>query len=213
MTPRTSHRSHGAYRLLERPRAYDGLQRLLGASDARQRFVREFVQPCAGARVLDIGCGPAALLDDLPRDVEYTGFDMNPAYIEAAQRRHGNRGRFFCARVGEEGGALPDAQFDVAIARGILHHLDDRGADRLLSSACRLLKPGGVLVSCDGVYTDRLPLVARLLLSLDRGGHVRTADGYRQLFAPHFTRLDAWIVDDLSRVPYRHFIARARRTA
>lgn len=212
MTPRTSHRSHGLYRVLERPVVYDRFQKLFGGGDARRRFAREFVQPFAGARILDIGCGSGMLLDHLPGDVDYVGFDMNPSYVEAARARYGDRGRFFCARVGDETGTIAEDAFDIVVARGVLHHLDDGAADHLIASARRYLKPGGVFVSVDPVFTERQPWVSRILMSLDRGGDVRTEQGYRRLLEPHFSAMQTWTLTSFSRLPYHHFVARARRT-
>ena len=46
----------------------------------------EALRPFPGARLLDAGCGTGSLLDNLPPDVHYVGFDVNPAYLEAAER-------------------------------------------------------------------------------------------------------------------------------
>src|SRR5204862_5055373 len=91
----------GVFRILQVPAGYLALQNLLGGWSARKRFVDEYVRPFSGARILDAGCGAGSLLDFLPPDVHYVGFDENPAYIESARRRYGTRGRFRCARVGD----------------------------------------------------------------------------------------------------------------
>src|SRR5687768_8485487 len=101
-----SHHSSGLHRILDRPRIYDRLQRFLGAERARRRVVDEFFRPVRGAKLLDVGCGTGSLLDYLPEDIEYVGFDLNPAYIEAARERYGQRAKFFCVRVGSEGDVI-----------------------------------------------------------------------------------------------------------
>jgi len=159
--------------------------------------------------VLDVGCGPAMLLERLPAGVEYTGFDVNPACIEAARDRYGDRGRFFCARVGEETGAIGEGEYDFVLASGVLHHLSDADASHLLGAARRYLKPGGAFVSIDLVWCERQPWLSRVLTSLDRGGHVRTEEGYRRLAESHFSEMETWTVSDHLRLPYRHFIIRA----
>jgi len=52
-----------------------------------------------GELVLDIGCGPGALLRYLPAGASYIGFDRNHAYIVQARREHGGRGTFICDDV------------------------------------------------------------------------------------------------------------------
>ncbi len=205
-------RSGGIYSVLGRAAAYERLQRLLGARSARKRFVEEFLRPFPGARLLDAGCGTGSLLDDLPSSVDYAGFDPNAAYIEAARRRYGHRGSFFCAGVAEGIPLDPDA-FDFVVARGVLHHLDDENARHLVAAAHRYLRVGGVLVSSDPTVHDHQSKVARLFIAMDRGRNVRSPDAYSRLLKEHFLQLDARIVTDFLRFPYSHFIARAMKPA
>lgn len=204
----TSHRTRGLYRLLERPRVYEWLQNLLGARNGRRRIV-ELLRPFAGARVLDIGCGTGTLLENLPADVEYTGFDLNPAYIDIARKLHGERARFICARVGETELPGEEQTYDFVLAIALLHHLDDADAHRLLDTAARLLRPGGVFFSIDGTLHEKQSRIARLLIALDRGAKVRTPDAYRRLIDAHFASGEDWLLTDLMPVPYSHYAARA----
>jgi SAM-dependent methyltransferase len=208
---RIGHRSHGIHRPLERAAAYDWVQRLLGADAARRRFVHDYLRPAPGARLLDIGCGTGALIEALPPDLVYVGYDLNPAYIAAARRRYPDRAAFHCAAVGE-GPAEEPASFDLVVAAAILHHLDDDRASQLVAGAWRALRSGGWLVTHDPVRHRGQKLVARALIALDRGRQVRTADGYRQLIpAGAFDTVETALRTDLSRVPYSHFVLRARK--
>jgi len=207
-----SHRSRGLYRFLEIPAVYERFQQILGADAVRTRFVKEFLRPPSGARLLDIGCGTGSLLTYLPTDVHYVGFDLNPAYIDAARRQHGERGRFFCARVGAETTELGTEQFDVVVAKALLHHLSDDDAHHLLDVAWRVLARGGVFISSDNVFYDGQPLISRALTALDRGGRVRRPEGYRELLSAHFTDVETQLVTDMLAFPYAHFIMRASKT-
>src|SRR5688572_6549695 len=199
-----SHRSTGIYRIFESAAVYERFQRLLGGDEARRRFVQEILRPASGARILDIGCGPGTILDHLPEDVDYVGYDLNPKYIEEARRRHPGRGRFFCARVED----VPDEPggFDLVLAVAILHHLEDSEAGRLMASAWRHLRPGGSLVTLDPVRHPGQPLVARLLVALDRGRQVRTPEGYRELAAARFPSVETALLTDLMQIPYSHLL-------
>jgi SAM-dependent methyltransferase len=205
-----SHRSGGLYRVLEFSRAYEGCQRLLGGRAARDRFVREFVRPEPGARILDVGCGTGSLLDHLPADVDYVGYDPNERYLATARERYGERGRFFQARVGE---SLPleASSFDLVVAKALVHHLDDDEANHLFRSARAHLRPGGALVTIDPVFHDHQSRFARALISRDRGCGVRTPEGYRCLLEAHFERLQGWLLTDQLRIPYSHYVQRALR--
>jgi SAM-dependent methyltransferase len=203
-----THHSSGLHRILDQPQVYERFQRLLGAHAARQRIVRDFLRPFEGARILDVGCGTGSLLDYLPEDVDYVGCDLNPIYIESARQRYGDRGRFFCARAGQEdaGGDF----FDFVVAKSLLHHLSDGEADGLLSRSSKVLRPGGVFFSSDPVRHEGQSVITRLLLSLDRGRSIRTPDAYRGLIRPYFQEIEATLVTDLLGIPYSHFIMRAR---
>lgn len=206
-----AHRSRGLYRLLEPARAYEWLQRLLGSGTARRRFVEEVLRPRPGDCLLDIGCGAAGLLDVLPPDVGYAGYDLNPRYIEAARRRHGSRGEFHCARAGAPPAGLLGGGFDIVVAKSLLHHLDDREVGELMTVVWQALRPGGLLVTLDPVFHPGQALLARWVISLDRGARVRTPESYRGLVAGRFEIEESGVLTNLARIPYSHFFLRARK--
>ncbi|MBK8535845.1 MAG: methyltransferase domain-containing protein [Candidatus Competibacteraceae bacterium] len=111
--------------LLAIPTLYRFFAQLIGGVNARTRFVKEHIRPQEGDKILDIGCGPADILEFLLL-VNYVGFDASARYIAAAQKRFGPRGRFFCAMVNRY--TLQEKNFDLVIASGILHHLNDAEA-------------------------------------------------------------------------------------
>jgi SAM-dependent methyltransferase len=170
----------------------------------RERYIEEYVQPRPGERVFDIGCGPGDVLDHLPA-VDYTGIDISPAYIRAAQGRFGCRGVFRCEDAAQAMLRQP-ASFDLVLANGVLHHLPDADARRLLLLARQALKPGGRLVTHDPCFVARQSRLARLLLRLDRGRFVRTQPGYAALARSIFRAVQSHIRHDLLAVPYTHHI-------
>lgn len=193
-------------RILEVPNVYSGFQDFVGSHTARRRVVDELLQIRPGDRVLDVGCGPADILEYLP-EVDYLGIDYSEAYIEAARRRFGDRGRFVAADVatlGERG----EGGFDVAIALGVLHHLDDEAAKRLMRDVRACLKPGGRFVALDPLIEHPQNPIARMLARLDRGQFVRTLDGYAGLARAAFETFSVEPRRDLLRVPYSHAVTR-----
>jgi SAM-dependent methyltransferase len=193
----------GVRRLLALPAAYDGFQALMGAPAARLRWIRECIRPFPRARILDIGCGTAELLSLLPADADYTGFDMSPAYIEAARRRYGGRGRFLCAKADA---FVPEDGFDIAMAFGVLHHLDDAESRKVFAGARKALKPSGRMVTLDGTFTESQSALSRFAVSRDRGRNVRSPEGYASLARDAFAHVEVSVWDDALRIPYHHAI-------
>lgn len=197
----------GLRRTLSHPAVYDTLQSLLGGTSARQRICAEHIRASEGDTIVDVGCGTAELLRFLPAGVRYYGFDLSQAYIDAATERHHGRpdSSFRCADITVLGAdQIPPC--DLAVAFGVLHHINDDDARRLLANLYERLRPGGRLVTIDNAFVDGQALIARELIRRDRGQHVRREEGYLALVPPGFRERRMTIHHDLLRVPYTHAI-------
>jgi len=82
--------------IFSQPAIYNLAQQLIGAEKARRMLVRDYIPRQPGLCVLDIGCGTAEILQHLPADTEYYGFDASEAYIIQARRQFGSRGHIHC---------------------------------------------------------------------------------------------------------------------
>ncbi len=195
---------HDVRSILSIPAMYSLLQNLVAGSSAYAGFVREYVRPKPGDRILDIGCGPGDILSYLD-DVEYIGFDENPKYIESARTRFGDRATFYSSRVNTET-LQQKAYFDIVLAVAILHHLDDVEALRLCELAREALKPGGRFISLDACYIQGQSPLAHFFISMDRGQHVRTQEKYLEIASKVFSKIQVSIRHDRLRIPYTHII-------
>jgi len=191
----------GLHAILSHPKVYSLFQNLMGAEAHWKNFAESNIRPSVGMRILDIGCGPCGILRYLP-NTEYYGFDISESYISQARLIYGTRGNFFAKNFTEEYlEILP--KFDVVIASGLLHHLDDGIAVDLLKLVREALQPGGRFLSIDPVFEPGQNPIARLIISNDRGRNVRTCSGYLELVRHAFeicsaeVRHRAWI-------PYTH---------
>ena len=193
----------GLRSILSLPRAYGAFWNLVGGPGYIRTFVKEYVRLKPGARILDIGCGPGTVVPYLS-DVEYVGFDISPQYIASARQRF-PKATFVCERVSQF--TLPQrSYFDVVLALGIIHHLDDAEARQLCEVAKQALKPGGRLLTFDGVFTKDQSSFARYLVSRDRGEHVRHEQAYVQIASQVFPNVRSTVRHDLLRIPYTHII-------
>jgi SAM-dependent methyltransferase len=195
---------------LHRPRIYAFTQRLWYRSGQQRRYVEEWIRPQPEDCILDIGCGPARLLDLLP-PVRYVGYDPNTRYIVDAARRYAARGEFHSGHltdicVSEAG------RFDIVLANAVLHHVSDEAAHELLALASKGLKPRGRMITRDGCYEAGQSALVRLLLRFDRGHFVRTQTEYESLLRPHFEVVRSATLRDALRLPYSliHFELRKK---
>jgi SAM-dependent methyltransferase len=194
--------------VLSLPQVYSSFQSFMGAKKFRMNFVAEFVRPHSGMSILDIGCGPADILAHLS-DVEYWGFDISEAYIKRADDIFGTRGRFHCKQLQvDDLHELP--KFDVALATGFLHHLDDQSALEVMRLAFQALKPGGRLLTVDPCFDSFQSSIARFLVKNDRGQNVRTKEGYEALARTAFKEPLAFVRHQ-NWIPYTHCIMECQK--
>lgn len=190
--------------ILDRPYFYELYHRLIGANYRSRVLVNEYIRARPSDHILDIGCGPGNMLPFLP-ECQYLGVDVNDSYINTAKQRYGHRAKFVCERVSHHNVAELGA-FDIVLALGLTHHLDDDEARDLFRLGYAALKPGGRLITNDGCYTSSQSRVERYLLSRDRGQYVRTEAQYVDLAHSCFPQVIPHLRTDVLRIPYTHLI-------
>lgn len=173
------------HRILNRPWCYSLVLDVSGAGAGRREFFKHHVEIPPGSRILEIGCGHGQNSEYMPKGVDYTGCDYNPQYIHYAQQRYGDLGQFFCISA-EDLMQQRLGEFDIALVVSVLHHLDDAQVRALAEGAWAALRPGGCLLVWEPCWTPSQQWLDRLMLSLDRGRFVRTADEYSSLLGKTF---------------------------
>ncbi len=126
----------------------------LGVNGSNSRMVVEMAQIKPGEIVLDVGCGTgdltlAAQNAAGPAGLVY-GIDPSSDGVEMARKKATKRGfatRFDVGLI--EKLEFPEATFDVAISRLMIHHLPDELKQKGFAEIYRVLKPGGRLFMVD----------------------------------------------------------------
>jgi SAM-dependent methyltransferase len=120
-------------------------QRFSTAKEDWHRWLFDRVAPPPGARILEVGCGPAEFwkrnLDRIDRTWQLMLTDVSPGMIDAAREVLGNRAEYSVVDAQE----LPfaDESFDVVLASHMLYHVPDR--PKALAEIRRVLVPNGLL--------------------------------------------------------------------
>ena len=155
------------YRLLENPKIYEFVQKLLGGDrifSAVRGVLDQELSHIGYKNVLEVGCGTGLTKDSFKG--EYTGVDINPEYIRMVSSRGG--GTFLVA----DATALPfgPETFDLVFTAGVLHHLNAQGRSMMLDEMKRVCRSQGHILIVDGlVPSNRLNLIGYALAKLDRG--------------------------------------------
>lgn len=166
-------------------------------------------QGIAAPRILDIGCGPGggamALAAALP-GASVHGVDVSVNMVLLAMARAADaHAESVSFEVGDAATVpLPDAAYDVVVARDVLLHVKDKGA--LLRRLVKTLKPGGRLVLTDVCRGDAAsPPSPAFAAYIDaRGYDVRTLADYQRLLEG--AGFDGVVVEDASQ-KYRAALA------
>ena len=107
-------------------------------------WMLELVGDVSGKRVIDLGCGEGRFCRMLAaRGAEVLGVDLQPAFIEYAEARKGEREKYLVGDM-EELQGVPDGAFDLAVSYISLVDVPDMLA--AINQAARVLKPGGRLL-------------------------------------------------------------------
>jgi demethylmenaquinone methyltransferase / 2-methoxy-6-polyprenyl-1,4-benzoquinol methylase len=118
-------------------------------------------------RVLDLGCGPGTISNDLLEiSDEVWGIDLSEDMIRIATDRFRNteyEHRIHFVAGDAEKLDFPDKYFDAVISLGVLRYLDS--LEKGLKEINRVLKPGGVLI---GTFYHRYSLYCLSMLFLYR---------------------------------------------
>ena len=198
-----SQKNKGIYSLLSNTFFYSLVQRVMSGTSFRKKIVKKYITK-HNVKVLDIGCGPAEILDTLP-EIKYYGFDINPIYINSAKKKYENKGKFFCKKFTNKNTKyLP--KFDHVLLLGVLHHLSDQEINKLMPNIKKVLKRKGNIITLDNIFINKQNFIAKFLIQMDKGENVRSKKGYLNILKNHFKKINSKIYHQKF-IPYTWFVA------
>ena len=202
-----SQKTKGIYSTLSNPLLYSFFQRIMSGTSFRRKVVQSLIRK-KNVNILDIGCGPAEILESL-QEVNYFGYDFNPNYINYAKKKYTGRGNFFCKKF-TEGELKKLPKFDHVLLFGILHHLNDKEVNDLLRLTKKVLKKGGNIITEDPILIDRQNIFSRFIIKMDRGSNVRNKKEYTNLIKKFFKKINSKIYHQTF-VPYTWFVMNCKK--
>ncbi len=168
------------YRLLNNPTIYKISQCVLAPGEQvfLNRYFRSLPTPLKG-RVLDVGCGPQ--MYTLIPQANIFGLDIHEDYVKKYVKKIKACGVVAAA----EKIPFQSKSFDEVRCFGLLHHLPEETAIKIVQEMVRCTKEEGLVVVLDNVWPKRAWLrpLAWLLRRLDRGDWVRDEQTLKDLVA------------------------------
>ncbi len=111
----------------------------------QREHIRGLLGIAPGQRVLDIGCGPGYLAEEMAREVgldgRVCGVDISESMLALAGRRCGGSGRVSLRKGRCEDLPYEDATFDAVVSAQVYEYVED--VERALAELFRVLRPGG----------------------------------------------------------------------
>jgi SAM-dependent methyltransferase len=202
----------GMRAVLALPWVYRTAMSLLRNRRHNEWFLNDVVAPKEEDTFIDIGCGPADILEHLPR-VRYVGLDISDAYVAAARERWNGRGTFVSGSVFTWRNDARLREADIVLINGVLHHTDDAVATELLKFGVDALKAGGRLVCYEPVYLRWQSAFGRKMMARDRGQHIRSESEWKTLVSGPLPGCITSVTANINRLGYTGIIVEYRKPA
>jgi ubiquinone/menaquinone biosynthesis C-methylase UbiE len=145
--------------------------------------IRVAIAPIPEIKLLDAPCGTGALYN-ICMPCSYYGIDIDEDRV-AYCIQHFSAGRFYVANASKTN--FPNAFFDIILAAGLFHHVDDQLAHEILEEFSRVLKISGRIIVVDAIWPrNRFNVVGWIGRKMDQGDFVRHPKEYFDIFNKHF---------------------------
>jgi hypothetical protein len=89
---------------------------------------------------------------------------------------------------------------------GIIHHLNNTELKKIMFIVKKILKKNGKLLILDNILIKKQNVIAKILIKLDKGNHIRNLSDYEFLLKNNFRKLSYSIINQKF-IPYTWFTA------
>ena len=169
----------------------------------------EILKPSNVVNVLDFGCGIGYHANEY-LESSYLGIEPLENCVHKANVLYSRPTAKFIVGDHTALKSIPDSTYDLVIAIGVLHHIDNLIFGEFVKESKRILKSGGRLTTFDPVLHEKQSLISRWVVKRDRGQWVRNKDEYMSVVLSHFkTNVNSRIYTNLLRIPYDHIAIEA----
>ena len=192
-----SQRKNQIYNFINNPLIYKIIQGVMSGTSFRNSIIKKNITK-KNLKILDIGCGPAQILEHIPQ-CDYYGYDIDRRSIQYAKKKyHQKNYHFYCKKFNKtELKKLP--KFDFIIFFGILHHLSNKEVHEILKLCKKIMKKNSKLLTEDPIFLKNQNIIAKFLIKKDRGLNVRKKQQYIDLLKKHFKKIK-------NKVTHQYFI-------
>ena len=169
----------------------------------------EILKPKNVNNVLDFGCGIGYHANEFIKS-SYLGIEPLQSCVDKANIMFSRKGAEFIVGDHVALRSIPDSSYDLVMAIGVLHHIDDLIFHEFVEESLRVLKPGGRLTTFDPVLHDQQSLFSRWVVRRDRGQWVRNEREYLTVISTYYGQdVNSKIYSKLLRIPYDHIAIEA----
>lgn len=149
----------------------------------QKRLIRKHFGGQKRQKFIDIGSGTGEFAESFDH-FDYHGIDISLDYIAHAKKI--GVGKFYVMDATNL--EFPNDEFHSGLIMALLHHLDDKTAEKVLFEARRVLKPEGkILIMEDAKIKSSLNFITRPMQFLDKGDYIRTTRAYYDLISKLFS--------------------------
>ena len=153
------------------------------------------------SEIIDIGCADSSILEHINDECLYYGYDLDSYFTDKSKSKYKNNNKlqFYNKGVDEIDFRKFDPDKSIIVLAGLLHHINDSQVKKFVDRTKNFK-----IITFDAVKLAGQKSITKLLMSLDRGNHIRHLDNYKKLLSD----FDFFIAKNkYLRFPYDHLIS------